>query len=144
MNKKGNDLVIPIIAFIILILIFAIFIILSFTKNPEKQCIFPAEVDCVGYQAQNSTSETLSLQLKNNLHEDLNVTKIEVLQSKCSYSLISTANGSSMWLSDDILWIKMDCKELNTEQGFALISIELKSEYTPIPLRYSGKVKYYK
>jgi len=143
MNKKANDLIIPFIAFTILVIVFAVLIITGFEKTNTKQCIFPAEVDCISYQAKNSTTETLTIQLKNNLGENLNITKVEVQNSKCTYGLLSTTNGTTMWPKEDILWLRLNCKELNTEQGYAVVSIELRTEIENTPLRFIGKAKYY-
>lgn len=145
MKKKGfNDIIIIFVAFSALVILFTVLIVFSFFDDPVNSCIFPAEVDCLGYQTQNSTHETITIQLKNNLNENLTVERAEIIGSNCNYGMSLISNSSKSWAAREVLWLSFHCMNLSTDGKYAVVSLKLRSEYDYLPLRFTGKVKYYK
>lgn len=143
MNKKGADTIMYVFAFVGVLLLFSLYFVLGFENTPRAECIFPVEMDCVGFQTTNQTHNTIAVQLKNNLYETVNITHASVADSSCSYSFTPIKNGSREWPADRILWISFHCNNVSPENHYALINVEVRSLFDDRPLRYTGKVSFY-
>ena len=145
MYKSGrSDLIIPIMAFIVLGVLFLLFITFGFEDKGRAECIFPAEVDCISYQTSNESTDTLRIQLINNMHEDLNITYAEVLDSTCSYGIVTAFNGTRVWPENTVLWLSFHCKQISKKEEYLTVNLQVLTHIEPTPIRFTGRVKYFK